>query len=58
MERHIAIAQIRPRKADYEANLARIGDLFEQVTRMTPPPDVLVLPETALSGLVQAAGLF
>ena len=57
MERHIAIAQIRPRKADYEANLARIGDLFEQVTRMTPPPDVLVLPETALSGYFLEGGV-
>ncbi len=47
---HVALAQLSPRKGEYAANLARLRDLFERVERLTPRPDVLQLPETALSG--------
>ncbi len=57
MAHHVAVAQIRPRKAHYEANLARVGDVFEQVACMDPRPDVLVLPETVLSGYFLEGGV-
>jgi len=46
-----------PRKADYEHNLCRVGDIFEQIDTMNPRPDVLVLPETALSGYFLEGGV-
>ncbi|MGQ0537513.1 MAG: NAD+ synthase [Gemmatimonadaceae bacterium] len=46
----IALGQIRPRKGDVAANLARIGDLFAQIDQLSPRPDLLHLPETALTG--------
>jgi len=47
---NVAVGQIKPRKGDYAGNLARVGDLFEQVEEDAPDTDVLVLPETVLSG--------
>jgi predicted amidohydrolase len=46
----VAIAQIKPRKGDYEHNLRRVGELFEQIEADAPDTDILVLPETVLSG--------
>ena len=50
MKINTAVAQIKPRKGDYAGNLARVGDLFEQIEDEAPETDVLVLPETVLSG--------
>jgi len=50
MELSIAIAQLRPKKGDYAANVARLGELFAQIDTLETQPDVLVLPETALTG--------
>src|SRR3954469_7547446 len=47
---NIAIAQLRPKKGDYTANVARLGEVFAQLGTLETPPDVLVLPETALTG--------
>ncbi|MDE2205813.1 MAG: beta-ureidopropionase [Armatimonadetes bacterium] len=54
---NVAAAQIKPRKGDYVANLARIGELFTQLEGDAPPPDVLVLPETALTGYFLEGGV-
>ncbi len=51
----LAIAQIAPKKADYERNLARIGGIFEQVA--DEPADLLILPETALTGYFLEGGV-
>jgi NAD+ synthase (glutamine-hydrolysing) len=53
---NVAIGQISPRKADYALNLQQLGALFERVDRMTPRPQVLHLPETALTGYFLEGG--
>ncbi|HEU5099613.1 MAG TPA: NAD(+) synthase, partial [Roseiflexaceae bacterium] len=57
MQLHIAIAQLRPRKGDYAANIARLGQVFAQLGTLAPRPDVLVLPETALTGYFLEGGV-
>ncbi len=47
---NILIAQLRPKKGDYAANVARLGEVFAQLGTLATQPDVLVLPETALTG--------
>jgi NAD+ synthetase len=47
---HVAIAQVRPQKGEYAANLAHLGDVFAQLDELEPRPQVLHLPETALTG--------
>ena len=46
----IALAQFRPRKGDYAANLARVSALLAQAAALDPRPQVVAFPETALSG--------
>jgi NAD+ synthetase len=53
----IAVAQFGPRKGDYRANLARMGELFAQTDALSPRPQVLVLPETALTGYFLEGGV-
>jgi predicted amidohydrolase len=53
----VVAAQIKPKKADYAHNLARIGELFAQVDGMSPRPDVLALPETVMSGYFLEGGV-
>lgn len=57
MRFHVVAAQIKPKKADYAHNLARIGEVFAQLDVMEPRPDVLVLPETVLSGYFLEGGV-
>jgi NAD+ synthase (glutamine-hydrolysing) len=47
---HIAIAQLKPAKGDYLANLARLADVMGTLASDPEPADLLVLPETALTG--------
>src|SRR5215211_588855 len=54
---NIAIAQLRPTKANYDANLAHLDDVFAQLHTLTPRPSVLVLPETYLSGYFLEGGV-
>jgi NAD+ synthetase len=54
---HLAIAQLRPKKGDYAANIARLGEVFAQLGALAPRPDVLVLPETALTGYFLEGGV-
>ncbi len=53
----LAVAQITPVKGDYHASLARISALFSQAAALDPRPDVLHLPETALSGYFLEGGV-
>lgn len=54
---HLTIAQFRPRKGDYEGNLAHLGELFAQVDAQQPRPHVLCLPESALTGYFLEGGV-
>lgn len=59
MKINVAIGQIKPKKGDYAYNLNRVGDLFGQLEADTtsPPADVLILPETVLSGYFLEGGV-
>ena len=57
MKINVAVGQIKPKKGDYAYNLNRVGDLFAQLEADNPPPDVLVLPETVLSGYFLEGGV-
>lgn len=57
MSFRVAIGQIRPSKADYSANLARVGEVLAQAAALDPPASVLVLPETALTGYFLEGGV-
>ena len=57
MEISIAIGQLRPKKGDYAANIARLGEVFAQLDTLAMQPDVLVLPETALTGYFLEGGV-
>src|SRR5215211_2640179 len=54
---NIAIAQLRPKKGDYAANIARIAEVFAQLGALERQPDVLVLAETALTGYFLEGGV-
>ena len=53
----LAIAQIRPHKGAYQQNLCRLGSLFREVGAWAEPPDLLVGPETALTGYFLEGGV-
>jgi predicted amidohydrolase len=46
----IAIVQLQPRKGDVAANLATVRDAFAQLVGGAEPPELIVLPEAALTG--------
>jgi NAD+ synthase (glutamine-hydrolysing) len=46
----LAIAQLRPRKGEYAANLGRLEEFLRRAAALSPRPHVLHLPETALTG--------
>ena len=53
----LAIAQVRPHKGAYQQNLCRLGALFREVAGWPDPPDLLVAPETALTGYFLEGGV-
>ncbi|MGI9040663.1 MAG: nitrilase-related carbon-nitrogen hydrolase, partial [Gemmatimonadales bacterium] len=53
----LAIAQMRPRKGAYEENLCRLGDIFREVAGWPQPPELVVAPETALTGYFLEGGV-
>ena len=53
----LAIAQIRPQKGAYEQNLCRIGALFREVGGWPDPPELVIAPETALTGYFLEGGV-
>ena len=53
----IAIAQFRPKKGDYSANLAKIGAILAEVGTLEKRPDLVVTPETSTSGYFLEGGV-
>ena len=53
----LAALQFSPRKGEYAANLARLGEIFSQLQSLDPQPDVLHLPEAALTGYFLEGGV-
>ncbi len=53
----LAIAQIRPRKGAYEENLCRLGRMFREAAGWAAPPDLLLAPESALTGYFLEGGV-
>ncbi len=53
----IALAQLHPRKGDFAANLARLGPMFARADALTPRPDIVHFPETALTGYFVEGGV-
>jgi NAD+ synthetase len=53
----LALTQFRPRKGNYGVNLARLGDVFRQLATQGSLPDVLMLPETSLTGYFIEGGV-
>ena len=57
MSVQLAIAQLGPKKGDYRGNLARLGELFAQTDGLAPRPQILCLPESALTGYFLEGGV-
>jgi NAD+ synthase (glutamine-hydrolysing) len=53
----IAIAQMRPDKAAYRENLLRLGALFRELGGWPEPPELLIGPESALTGYFLEGGV-
>src|SRR3989475_1345042 len=53
----LAIAQLRPTKGDYDANLQKIGGVLAQVAKLDPRVDLVGFPETATSGYFVEGGV-
>jgi NAD+ synthetase len=53
----LAIAQVRPQKGAYQENLCRFGALFREVGNWPEPPELIVAPETALTGYFLEGGV-
>ncbi len=53
----IAIAQFRPDKGAYAANLVRAGEVFRQVAGWPVPPVLVAFPEAALTGYFLEGGV-
>jgi NAD+ synthase (glutamine-hydrolysing) len=53
----LAIAQVRPQKGAYQENLCRFGALFREVGSWPEPPELVVGPETALTGYFLEGGV-
>src|SRR5256885_905894 len=53
----LALAQIRPTKGEYAANVQRIGGVLAQLAKLQPAVDLVVFPETATSGYFVEGGV-
>jgi NAD+ synthetase len=53
----LAIAQMRPTKGEYAANVQRLGAVLAQVAKLEPPIDLVVFPEAATSGYFVEGGV-
>jgi NAD+ synthetase len=54
---NLVLCQFSPHKGDYNANMQRLTALFRQLGTLDPQPDVLALPETALTGYFLEGGV-
>jgi NAD+ synthetase len=53
----LAIAQLRPQKGAYRENLHQLGALFREIGAWSEPPELLVTPESALTGYFLEGGV-
>lgn len=53
----LAIGQFKPRKGEYDETLRRLEAMFSAVDELEPRPQVLHLPETALTGYFLEGGV-
>ena len=53
----LAIAQLRPKKGDYAANLEKIGGVLAQLASLEPAVDLVIFPETSTSGYFVEGGV-
>lgn len=53
----VAIAQIRPAKGEYAANLQKIGGVLARIAKLDPPVDLVIFPETVTSGYFVEGGV-
>jgi NAD+ synthetase len=53
----LAVAQFKPAKGEYVTNLRRLGTLFAQLAEWPEPPDLLILPEAAMTGYLVEGGV-
>ena len=53
----VTVAQVRPRKGAYAENLRRVGGVLAQAAALDEPPQLLVFPETALTGYFIEGGV-
>lgn len=54
---HLLVAQTSPLKARYSENLRRLGGTLAQAASMQPQPDLIVFPESALTGYFLEGGV-
>ncbi|UCG86711.1 MAG: NAD+ synthase [Gemmatimonadota bacterium] len=57
MRVRVAVAQIRPTKADYADNLRRVESVLVDIASWAEPPDLVVFPETVMSGYFLEGGV-
>ena len=48
---------MRPRKGAYQENLGRLGEVFQAAAAAPEPPELIVAPETALTGYFLEGGV-
>jgi len=53
----VAIAQIRPTKGEYAANLQKIGGVLAQLAKLESRVDLAIFPETSTSGYFVEGGV-
>ncbi len=53
----LAVVQLKPRKGAFAENLARLGEVFQRFAAAPEPPDLVLLPEAALTGYYLEGGV-
>ncbi len=53
----LAIVQLKPRKGAFSENLGRLGEVFRGFAASAEPPDLVLLPEAALTGYFLEGGV-
>ncbi|MBV9791848.1 MAG: NAD+ synthase [Chloroflexi bacterium] len=54
---NLLLVQWRPQKGNYQANIQRIQALFGQMATLDTQPDVVIFPETSLTGYFLEGGV-
>lgn len=57
MKIRVASVQLKPRKGDVEHNLDKVAEVLQQICEDNIPADVVVFPETVLSGYFLEGGV-